>query len=106
MKLSNLRIAFDPQQTFDPGAPGQPSIAYRWVRRLLEQTARTFPLRRPAFRAFGRYVLEMASDGANLNQYPPLTPQERALLVSMFHLVEPEEQALENPADIEENIFE
>lgn len=99
MKLTTFRKSYNSQDTFDPGAPGQDSIAFRWVRRTLEQTGRTFYLKRPAFRAYGRYLIALFSDAAALNNFPPLTPEEKATLIAEFRLVAPEEQALENPAD-------
>lgn len=99
MKLTSFRKSYHSQDTFDPGAPGQDSVAFRWVRRTLEQTGRTFHLRRPAYRAYGRYLIALFSDATALNNFPPLTPEEKATLIAEFHLVAPEEQALENPAD-------
>lgn len=61
---------------FDPGKEGKQSAGNRMVSRLLDLIARTYHVKRPAFKELARYLIIFFSKADNL-AIPPLTAEER-----------------------------
>lgn len=87
--IARLRQAAD-DPGFDPGAPGQPSVTYSFVLRLLDLLARSFMVNRPdALRDLMGFLLIYFSNADNVAT-DALTPEEVRELKSKFLRREPE----------------
>ena len=87
--IERLRRADDPG--FDPGKPGQPSVTYSFVMRLLDQLARSFMVKRPdALRRLIAFLIVYFSNAENVAS-DALSPEEvRDLRQKFLQVKEPE----------------
>lgn len=82
------RAAEDPN--FDPGKPGQPSVAYSFALRILDLLARSFMVKRPdALKRLTAFLIVYFSNPENMAS-DALSPEEARDLRSKFLRQEPE----------------
>lgn len=92
------RAAEDPG--FDPGAPGQPSVTYRFVLRLLDLLARSFMVSRPdALRKLTGFLIIFFANPQNVAS-DALSPEEVQKLRSKF--LRTPEPKITDPEDVQE----
>ena len=87
--IERLRLAAE-DPGFDPGKPGQPSVAYSFTLRLLDLLARSFMVKRPdALRRLTAFLIVYFSNSENMAS-EALSPEEVNDLRSKFLRREPE----------------